>query len=602
MPRSNKSRPALVAGWAYLAFLLLMGFAASAEPEDASQLLEQADYIKTSNHAGFVQVLKQLDGDAAKLSAKQQLSLRYLHAWQNVYDGKYEAAIKQLNEVIGESRDVTLRFRADVTVVNALSIAAHYQEGYARLSQLIDLLPQVSDKHARQQGLGVAAQLYNGVGEYDLASTYADKLTEENWAGRGICLGAQLKLETLYKSGKLQTIGKELHDGIDACTKLGEPVFANRIRTFVANLQLTQGHPADAIKLLQGNYADVQETHYPRLISEFDSLLAQAYLQTNEIAQAQQYAQRAIEDGVKNEYTKPLVDAYRVLSLVAQQQGDYQTALAFHEKFATADKGYLTDVSAKVLAYQMVHQQVQARKLQIDALNKQNQVLQLRQTVSTKTAETRDLYLVILLLVLGSIAFWAWRIKRSEQKFMKLARRDSLTGIFNHQHFVDASGELLQYCAKSARDACVLVIDLDHFKLVNDAHGHATGDMVLKRAVMACQTHLRSIDVFGRLGGEEFGITLPDCTLEMAMEQAEQLRVAIAGIARADDGPGFPVHASFGVAATDFSGYELRQLMAHADSALYQAKREGRNRVVVFNSAVGVSGGLREEPLDRRSA
>ena len=601
MLRSSRLRPAFVAGWACLAFALLMGFAAAAEPDDAAQLLKQADSIKTAKPTEFTQIIQRLSKVAEPLSPEQLLYLRYLKAWQIAYGGDYETAIPLLNAVIGESRDATLRFRAGVTVVNVLAIASRNEEAFTRLSQMLDLLPQVSDRDARVQALTVAAILYNQAGQYDLASSYADKLLETNGTDSAACKGEQLKLEALYKGGKLRTVD-DFQAGIDACTKLGELLWANLIRADAANLQIDQGRPADAIKLLQANYADVQSTHYPRLASAFDALLAQAYLQMKDTAQAQQFAQRAVDGSVKNEITIPLVDAYRVLYQVAKQQGDYPSALAFHEKFAAVDKGYLTDASAKVLAYQIVHQQVLSKKLQIDALSKQNQLLQLRQAVSTKTAETRDLYLVILLLVLGSIAFWAWRIKRSELKFMKLARRDGLTGIFNHQYFVDAAEQLLQYCAKSGRDACVLVIDLDHFKLVNDAHGHATGDLVLKRAVAACQAHLRSIDIFGRLGGEEFGIALPDCTLEMAMQQAERLRVAIAGIARADDGPGFPVHASFGVAATDFSGYELRQLMAHADSALYQAKREGRNRVVVFNSAIGVSGGLREEPLDRRSA
>lgn len=582
--------------------MLLLGFAAAAEPDHAARLLKQADDIKTSNYTGFVQILQGLDANATSLSPEQKLKLAYLKAWQEVYEGKYEAGIAHLNAIIDESKDPTLQMRAGVTVVNALTIATHYQQGYARLSQLIDLLPKVSDKHTRFQGYGVAALLYDEAGQYDLASAYADKLIAENWAGKGACTGGQIKLEILHKNGHLWNVGQQFQDGIDACTKVGEPIFANLIRADVAKINLQQGRPADAIKPLQDNYADAQRTRYPRLISEFDSILARAYWQTGDTAQAQQYAQRAIDDGVKKQITKPLVDAYRVLYLIAQKQGDYQAALGFHEKYAAADKGYLTDESTKALAFQMVHQQVQAKKLQIDALNKQNQVLQLRQAVSKQTAETRGLTLLLLLMVLAFMALWGYRTKRSQLRFMKLARRDGLTGIFNHQYFVDAAGELLQYCAKSARDACVLVIDLDHFKLVNDAHGHATGDMVLKRAVAACQVHLRSIDIFGRLGGEEFGIALPDCTLEMAMQQAERLRLAIAGIATTEDGPGFPVHASFGVAATDCSGYGLRQLMAHADKALYQAKREGRNRVVVFNSAIGLSGGDSQEFLDRRNA
>ena len=602
MLRSRRSRPALVAGWACLASLLLMGFAAAAEPEDAAQLLKQADSIKTSNNTEFTQILNGLSGRTTTLSPEQQLYLRYLNAWQLAYNGNYDTAIPQLDAIIHDSRDITLRFRAGVTVVNMLAIASRNEEAYRRLSQLLDLLPQVPDKYARAQGLGVAAFLYNQAGQYDLASSYADKLIQENWDGKGICLGDHMKLEALSKSGKLRTVGKEFQDGIDACVKLGEPVWANLIRADAAHLLNDQNRPVDSILLLQKHYDEVQRSHYPELISEFNSLLADAYWQTKDVAQAQQFAQRTIDGAGNKQILKPLVDAYRVLYLVTKQQGDYRSALAFHEKFAAADKGYLTDESAKALAYQMVHQQVQAKKLQIDALNKQNQVLLLRQAISNKAVETRSLYLVMVLLVTGFIALWGYKTKRSQLRFMKLARRDGLTGIFNRQYFLEAAGDLLQYCAKSARDACVLVIDLDHFKLVNDAHGHATGDMVLRRTVSECQNHLRSIDIFGRLGGEEFGILLPDCTLDAAMQQAEQLRLGIAGLFNADGGPGFPVHASFGVAATDCSGYQLRQLLAQADSALYQAKREGRNRVVVFNSAVGVSGGHAEELPDRRHA
>ena len=139
----------------------------------------------------------------------------------------------------------------------------------------------------------------------------------------------------------------------------------------------------------------------------------------------------------------------------------------------------------------------------------------------------------------------------------------------------------MQYCKKSARQACLVLIDLDHFKVVNDTHGHAVGDRVLKRAVAACQEHLRSTDIFGRLGGEEFGIVLPECTLDQALARAEQIRVAIATAASGDEAPGVPISASFGVASTTRSGYELRQLLIDADRALYRAKHEGRNRVSV---------------------
>jgi diguanylate cyclase (GGDEF)-like protein len=589
MPRLSKLHPVFFVGWTCVAFTLLMGLASAAIPDDSTQLLKQADSIKTSNHLKFTEILVLLSDRTRTLSSEQQLYLRYLNAWQAAYEGNYEAAISKLNSIIGESKDVTLRFRAGVTAVNTLAVASHYQEGYSRLGQLLDLLPQIPDKEARQLGLGVASLLYNEAGQYDLASGYADKMSEEDPFGTGACKGGYLKLQALYKSDKLRTVGKEFQDGIDTCAKLGESLWANLIRTFVANLDIERGRTADAIKLVKDNYEDVQRTNYPRLMSEFDSVLAQAYWKSGDNEQAQQFALNAIDKSVKNEITKPLVDAYQVLYQIAQQRGDYQTALAYHEKFATADKGYLTDTSARALAYQMVTQQVLAKKREVDALNEKNQVLQLKQQVDAKSAETDRLYILLLIAVLGSIALWAWKTKRSQLRFMKLARRDGLTGIFNRQHFFDAATAALKYCAKSAREACVIVIDLDNFKAVNDSYGHAAGDLVLKRAVAICKSHLRSIDIFGRLGGEEFGILLPDCTLETAMQRAEQLRAAIVGLSSGDASIDFPVSASFGVAGTKASGFNLRQLLIDADGALYQAKREGRNRVAVFHAAA--SGG-----------
>jgi diguanylate cyclase (GGDEF)-like protein len=127
------------------------------------------------------------------------------------------------------------------------------------------------------------------------------------------------------------------------------------------------------------------------------------------------------------------------------------------------------------------------------------------------------------------------------------------------------------------------------------------GDHILRRAVAACEAHLRSTDVFGRLGGEEFGILMPECNSDMVAGRAELIRVAIASVSDSDDARGVTVSASFGVSSTAQSGYNLRQLLIHADKALYSAKREGRNRVVVFdNAGQAPKDQLSELPLQRR--
>jgi diguanylate cyclase (GGDEF)-like protein len=288
---------------------------------------------------------------------------------------------------------------------------------------------------------------------------------------------------------------------------------------------------------------------------------------------------------IKSEYTEPLSIAYDVLYRIAKEEGNTRAALDYHEQFMAADKGHLNDITARTLAYQMVRQQVEDKKIQLFDLSRRNQILQLQQELDREAVKTSRTYIVLLLFLLASIGFLLYRLRRSQLRFMHLARRDGLTGICNRQHFVEEATQALRYSAKSSRSACLILIDLDHFKTINDTHGHAVGDHVLKRTVAVCQRYLRSRDVFGRLGGEEFGILFPECGAEQALARAEEIRQAIAEVPLDRDAGHVMVTASLGVASAERSGYNLHRLMVDADDALYRAKREGRNRVATASSA-----------------
>jgi len=196
---------------------------------------------------------------------------------------------------------------------------------------------------------------------------------------------------------------------------------------------------------------------------------------------------------------------------------------------------------------------------------------------------------MLLLLLVGFGGFWAYRTKRLQLHFRSLSQVDGLTGIANRPHFLARAQDELDSAQKARRPLCILLCDLDHFKAINDRYGHATGDQVLRQAVNECQAYLRADDLFGRVGGEEFAILLTDCALEDARSRAEQLRQTIAGIC-VNSASGFRTSGSFGIASTGTSGFDLRQLLAHADSALYAAKRAGRNRVAVYEASVATIG------------
>lgn len=562
--------------------LLFATCAAAIQTDAAAQLLKKADAIKIHDPVQFAAILERL-GDQPGLAPAELEYLHYLQGWKSAYDGEDATAISRLEALISDSRDNTLRFRARATLVNLLVLEKHYEAAFSDLGRMLESLPRVTDGDAREQGLLVAAELYTQVGEYDLALSYTQTLIEENWAGRGACKGGQLRMHALYDSHKLSSLESALQPGLDACVGAGEPEYANEIRTYWAMLLLDQGRFDDTIDLLKGHY---DEMKYSRQIAWFDALLARAYEHTRDAVEARRFALHAVASSVKNEYEGSVVTAYLVLSEVAQEQGDFKSALAFYQQYAAADKGYLDDISARHLAYYKVTHENIANKLQVEALNKQNHVLQLQKALNGKEAETGRLYIAMLILTLVFIALWAYRTKRSQLHFMSLSQLDGLTGICNRPYFIQQAEKALEYGKKVGQEACLVLCDLDYFKSINDRYGHATGDFVLRRTVLACKMHLRKSDIFGRFGGEEFAILLPGCGLEEARRHSEALRVTIAAIV-AYQGQGATqetISASFGVTATTVSGYELRHLLAHADAALYQAKRSGRNRVVVFEA------------------
>jgi len=558
----------------------VVAFAADPSP---SELLHKADDIKTVNYSEFVAILQTLRRNSEDLKPAEGDFLRYLEAWKNAYEGDDETAVARLNALADEPISPVLKLRAGATAVNVLQISKRYEEAFSRLSSVLELLPMVSDKAARQQTLLDAAELYAGVGQNALALSYAQTVIDEDWSGRGVCKGGRIKQFALYGSASIKTVGQPLQDAIDRCVKVEEWGNANAVRLIEAMVFMDQGKLDNAVDVLRSHYDEVKNSRNPRLVSRFDALLAEAYRRKGALTLAREYAWDVTRSPIR-EFNEQLVTAYRVLYDIAKQQGDFKAALDFHEQYAAADKAYLDDVSAQHLAYQKVNHENIANKLEVDALNKQNHVLQLERELSSKAVETSRLYIVLLTMTLLFIALWAYRTKRSQLHFQTLSRLDGLTGICNRPHFIAQAEKALEGSRRGGEQLCMILCDLDHFKQINDRYGHATGDFVLKRTVSACSDHLGRSDIFGRFGGEEFAILLPRCGPEEARHRAEQLRAAITGITAYQSGSfRATVSASFGVATTSASGHELGTLLAHADAALYEAKRAGRNRVVVYS-------------------
>lgn len=586
-----KRRAVTASRWLLVIFLSCAGAAhalAEARPDKAAEaLFARAEAIKVSDNAGFRQLLVDLSERRDGMDEEQRWHLAYLQGWQEGYRGQYEAGASALRKVLDSAPDPILRFRARATLINLLTATRQYEPAYRELDRLLKTLPSIDDPAVRFQGIGEATQLLVDAGQADLATHYARLGVALEPQGVSACQASYLLIMAKSAADRLPPDDPRYDQGIHACVASGDLFWADAIRLIRAQALIRLGQTHAALTILQRFHAEVASSGYGDLTHDWAATWADALYRSGDLDGAYQRARQSVAEQLPVAPTPQLARAFQVLYEVAKRRGDTAEALDWHERFVAADKHYLDTVSASSLAYQRVKQEVDDKLRQLQKAEDSNRILQLQQALDRKAVQTSRLSIILLLVVLGSVVFWLVRLRRSHKYYVRLARHDGLTGIFNRQHFVEQAERMLAEAQHEGSHVCLLLMDLDHFKLINDAHGHAFGDLVLKRAVGVCHDHLRKSDIFGRLGGEEFGILLPGCTLATVSMRAEAIRMAIAATSDDEDTRGVMISASLGVASTEHAGYDLQQLMADADNALYRAKRGGRDRVVIDAVEIG---------------
>jgi two-component system, cell cycle response regulator len=186
------------------------------------------------------------------------------------------------------------------------------------------------------------------------------------------------------------------------------------------------------------------------------------------------------------------------------------------------------------------------------------------------------------------------RLNENYRRSLSLALTDELTGLYNRRYLFAHLDELMARVNGDGAAVALLMFDIDHFKRVNDTHGHAAGDDVLRQIAIRTMDSVRSVDLVARVGGEEFAVVMPDTGLAVATAVAERLRLAVAGepFLLSPNGERLPVTVSIGATTTIAGGDVRDRLLKRADDALYEAKSAGRNRVVARadQSLCGVEG------------
>jgi len=341
----------------------------------------------------------------------------------------------------------------------------------------------------------------------------------------------------------------------------------------------TAAHSADEVKDTLALLAriDLANGHADKALATLSKVLDQGGADLLPSRVASLYQWRARANAALHDYREAYADLseYARRYAAANDAGQSKAAAAMRARFETDREIERNALLKRELGASQEQSQRQARELRWNAIVVTSGVM------------------VIALLIYFLIAN-----RRFRQQLVTLASQDGLTGLPNRRRTAELATAALAAATATESPLTIAIIDMDHFKIINDRCGHATGDFVLREFARVGREALRASDVLGRWGGEEFLLVMPGGTLEIAQASLERMRTLVFGIHLPASGAGLRVSLSAGLATSFRHGRSLDEMIARADAALYIAKNEGRDLVRVADesslSTTGIRRALRQ--------
>ncbi|HEY5801474.1 MAG TPA: tetratricopeptide repeat-containing diguanylate cyclase, partial [Burkholderiaceae bacterium] len=464
--------------------------------------------------------------------------------------GQYSGALDDLHAAYNMEHKLN-NVRHQQYTLNAIAniYGDRYVKDYDNALAAYRTLLAVHEKSGNR--LGQANTRFNMAVAYDNQEKYDEALDQLE---RAVALHRALGDKTaeaydLRSIGAIQSKRGQHADALatlDRSLALYREAGAKEPSWAMASLHLTRGA------------AHRRAKRYPQALAELDAARAYFIMQKN-----MRFLERVHEE--------------RALTLAAS--GDWRAAYQAQGEFMNTRvtlQQQIGDERTARLRVQLQSEQARARN---EALARQNalQKSALASGIVVRRWQYAALALSAVLIVL--LAGFTWRQMRLGRRMRDLALTDELTRLPNRRHFMALAKDAFARAHSGRTPVALAALDVDHFKRINDTHGHAVGDAVLQRIAHALRTACRPGDTVGRTGGEEFTALLPGATMDAAMAAAQRMRLAVAAIDCSDLAPGLQPSISVGLANGTAQGHSVEAAYRRADKALYKAKANGRNRV-----------------------
>jgi diguanylate cyclase (GGDEF)-like protein len=441
-------------------------------------------------------------------------------------------------------------------------------------------LPARAEAHA-EASIELSSAL-RGVGDYEEALTLArEKIAWDTAQGNSLALSVSTYLE-----GELLDAMRDFHGAIATF---------RRARRISVGLGDTQGVAFSDMRICQSliGLGDFKAAR-PRcssaaqvfaaskttdVLKQTREYLAEIDLQEGHARQALATLNWVLDQDGTDVAPETAISAYRTRARAYATLRDYRPAYSdiqqYIQRYRAEDRArrlrLLETVKERALAAREIERNaILQRQLQLSRERATRQTEKLRWEAAANTAGV---------LVIALLSYILITDLRHRRQLVRLAMEDNLTGMPNRGRTMELALAALAAAGAQQRPLTVAIIDLDHFKTINDRCGHAAGDYVLREFARLSRGSLRAGDILGRWGGEEFLLVLPDTTLDAALASVERLRVL--ALAIQVPGANTPVRVTFsaGLATTGDGARSLDEVIARADAALYEAKNEGRDLV-----------------------
>ena len=314
------------------------------------------------------------------------------------------------------------------------------------------------------------------------------------------------------------------------------------------------------------------------------ALRGRLFLALGRSREAVQQFDRAIAPGGAQP-ADDIAELYELRSRAHAAVGDYPAAFTDQGEYLRRMREQGTLDRIREVAQLRVQFENDQEKQKIVLLEKEKKLAEERANSQTRTTQLVAIAGLTGLVTAFFLGYALLSHRRHRAELIRLAERDELTGLLNRRAIVRKAVQYLTRAREAKGTLIIGLIDLDHFKSINDRFGHAVGDQLLQRFAAALRTSLHTHEIYGRYGGEEFLVLFPDSSLDQARQSADRLRSALRDQRMRVDDQDVAVTLSLGLAGYESGDVLFDQVARRADIALYVAKTQGRDRVEVFNPA-----------------